>query len=140
MARIKIQIPDKINASIPIATRITDHNYGNHVGNDAVVSILHEARVQWLAQNDFTEFNAGGSSLIMGHLAVEYKKQIIYPCPLVVEISIGEVTAVSFEIIYCIKNKKGEVMVKAITGLVCFDYDKNKVREVPELLLQILNA
>ena len=85
MARIKINFPEKISASIAIATRITDHNYGNHVGNDAVVSILHESRVQWLALHNFTEFNAGGSSLIMGHLAVEYKKQIIYPCPLIID-------------------------------------------------------
>lgn len=140
MARIKINFPEKINASIAIATRITDHNYGNHVGNDAVVSLLHEARVQWLALHHFTEFNAGGSSLIMGHLAVEYKKQIIYPCPLTIDIAIGDVTAVSFELLYCIKNNEGEVMVKACTGLVCFNYDENKIQAIPDALLAALNS
>lgn len=138
MARIKINFPQKISASIVIATRITDHNYGNHVGNDAVVSLLHEARVQWLALHNFTEFNAGGSSLIMGHLAVEYKKQIIYPCTLTIDIAIGDVTAVSFELLYCIKNNEGDIMVKASTGLVCFNYKENKVQAIPEALSSIL--
>jgi acyl-CoA thioesterase FadM len=132
-------MPEKINASIPIATRITDHNYGNHVGNDAIVGILHEARVQWLALNQFTEFDAGGTSLIMGHLAVEYKQQIIYPCQLVVEVAIGEVTRASFELVYCIKNDKAEVMVRAITGLVCYDYKNKEVLPIPEKLVEVLN-
>jgi acyl-CoA thioesterase FadM len=139
MPRIKIKMPEKINASIPIATRITDHNYGNHVGNDAIVGILHEARVQWLALNQFTEFDAGGTSLIMGHLAVEYKQQIIYPCQLVVEVAIGEVTRASFELVYCIKNDKAEVMVRAITGLVCYDYKNKEVLPIPEKLVEVLN-
>ena len=133
-------MPEKINASIHIATRITDHNYGNHVGNDAVVGLLHEARVQWLALYQFTEFDAGGTSLIMGNLSVEYKQQIIYPCHLVVEIAIGDVTRASFELVYCIKNEKGEVMVRAFTGLVCYDYKNNEVLSIPEKLLKVLNS
>ena len=140
MARIKIKMPEKIIASLSIATRITDHNYGNHVGNDAVVGILHEARVQWLALHQFTEFDAGGTSLIMGHLAVEYKQQIIYPCPLTVEIAIGEITRASFELFYCIKNEKEEVMVRAFTGLVCYDYKNKEVHSIPQSLLQVLNS
>jgi len=28
--------------------QLTDTNYGNHVGHDTVMGLLHEARVQWL--------------------------------------------------------------------------------------------
>ncbi len=138
MARIKIKMPSRISATVEIATRITDHNYGNHVGNDAIVSLIHEARVQWLALHGFTEFNAGGSSLIMGHLAVEYKKQIIYPCLLKIDIAIGELSPVSFELVYCLRNEHAEVMVNATTGLVCFDYEKNTVRVIPKQLMAVI--
>jgi len=46
MARIKIDIPSLQLTEIHIPVRITDINYGNHVGNDAFVSIIHEARMQ----------------------------------------------------------------------------------------------
>jgi acyl-CoA thioester hydrolase len=55
MARVKIDIPENILAIVNIPVRISDINYGNHVGNDAIVSIIHEARVQWLTQHNFTE-------------------------------------------------------------------------------------
>ena len=46
MARIKLLMPEQKIFSTDIAVRITDINYGNHVGNDAFVRLIHEARVQ----------------------------------------------------------------------------------------------
>ncbi len=66
MARIKIEIPSLKLTEIKIPVRITDVNYGNHVGNDAFVSIIHEARLQWLKQKGFSELNFGGTGLDHG--------------------------------------------------------------------------
>ena len=106
MARIKINIPEKIIATVIIPVRITDINYGNHVGNDALVGIIHEARVQWLSQLGYTELNIEGTGLIMSDLAVEYKNESFYGDQLKVTISIGELTAVSFELFYSIVAAK----------------------------------
>ena len=46
MARIKLEMPEQFMGSFQVPVRITDINYGNHLGNDAFVSILHEARMQ----------------------------------------------------------------------------------------------
>jgi len=46
MARIKIEIPDKFIYKTEIPIRITDINYGGHLGNDSLLSIIHEARVR----------------------------------------------------------------------------------------------
>ena len=40
MARIKIDLPDSFSFSTSFAVRITDLNYGAHVGNDKVLSFL----------------------------------------------------------------------------------------------------
>ena len=74
MARIKIDFPNNIIATIKLKVRIGDINYGNHVGNDAFVLLIHEARIQWLQQNGFSEIDAGGAGLIMADLEIEYKK------------------------------------------------------------------
>lgn len=92
MARIKIELPEKSIASFTIPVRITDINYGNHVGNNALVEIIHEARVQFLAQHDFTELDAGGTALIMNELLVEFKNESFYNDLLQVKIFLGEIS------------------------------------------------
>ena len=87
MARIKIDIPEKIIATFHIPVRIADINYGNHVGNDAFVSIIHEARMQWLQQYGYTELNIEGTGLIMSDLTVEFKNESFYGD--VVEVKLG---------------------------------------------------
>ena len=55
MTRIKIELPETYLFSTEIPVRITDLNYGNHLGNDAILSLLHEARVRFLAYYGWTE-------------------------------------------------------------------------------------
>ena len=75
MPRIKIDLPEKFfNISINIPVRITDINYGDHVGNDSLVAIIHLARMQFLQQYGFTELNIEGIGLIMSDIFVEFKK------------------------------------------------------------------
>lgn len=131
-------MPETYHDIVSLPVRITDINYGNHVGNDSVVSLLHEARVLWFAKYGFTEFNAGNNSLIMGHLAVEYKQQIIYPNFLHITIAIDNISSSSFEIFYEMKNEKNETMVKAYTGMVCYDYKGNKVAKMTDQLRNML--
>ena len=76
MSRIKLQMPQQFSFSTTIAIRISDINYGNHVGYDAVLSLIHEARVQYLASNNFTELQCGGVGLIMSDAGIEFKKEI----------------------------------------------------------------
>ena len=48
MERIKLNLPEQFLFSTNIAVRITDINYGGHVGNDSFLSLIHEARQQFL--------------------------------------------------------------------------------------------
>ncbi len=131
MARVKINFPEKECKSYTIAVRITDVNYGNHVGNDAIVSIMHEARMQWLTSHGYSELKVGGASLIMADLAVEYKNESFYGDVLSVEICADEISAVSFQIYYNMSNADGKLIALAKTGMVCFDYDARKVKAIP---------
>jgi len=141
MARIKIDFPDNIIASIKLKVRIGDINYGNHVGNDAFVSLIHEARLQWLLQNNFSEINAGGTGLIMADLGIEYKKEAYYGEEILIEIGTGEIARVSFELYYQLsteRNQEKVLLAKAKTGMVCYNYDLKKTVSVPESLQLVL--
>lgn len=141
MARIKITIPDNKIASVNIPVRITDINYGNHLGNDVLVSIVHEARAQWLRSNGYSEIDVEGTGLIMSDLAVEYIHESFYGDELQIDISVGEIARVSFELYYTIQTTRNEKIIliaKAKTGMVCYNYAIKKVAAVPEKLKGLL--
>ena len=143
MARIKLTLPEHKIFTTKIAVRITDINYGNHLGNDALVCILHEARMQWLTSLNYTELNIKKAALIMADLAVEYKSESYYGDVCLIDIFIGEITKVSFEIYYNIYTiRKGEsiLIAKAKTGMVCYDYDAKKVVNIPEEFAFLING
>jgi acyl-CoA thioester hydrolase len=143
MARIKIEFPEKIIASISIRVRIGDINYGNHVGNDAFVSIIHEARVQWLKQHNLSELNVDGAGLIMSDLAIEFKNESFYGDIIKVKLGAGEISRVSFELFYqlsALRNNEPILLAIAKTGMVCYDYNAKKVAAVPEALEQLLST
>ena len=142
MARIKIDLPEKCIAVCTIPVRITDVNYGNHVGNNSLVEILHEARMQFLQQHNFTEMEAGGTSLIMNELVVEFKNEAFYKDFLTVRIFAGEISKVGFEIFYSISTIRDTIPVliaHAKTGMVCFNYKEKKVEVVPGELKKMLS-
>lgn len=141
MARLKIELPQKILASVLIPVRITDINYGNHVGNNSIVEIIHEARVQFLKQYGFTELNIAGAALIMSELLVEFKMESFYNDVLEIKIFSGEITRVSFELFYEISVKRNEqkiIIAHAKTGMVCYNYEIKKVSALPGELRLIL--
>lgn len=141
MARIKIELPEKELARFTIPVRITDINYGNHVGNNAVVEIIHEARVQFLNLHGFKELDAAGTALIMSELLVEFKSESFYPDVLFTHLYCGEISKVGFELFYkitTVRDEKNITIAHAKTSMVCFNYGVRKVEMVPEKLKAIL--
>ena len=142
MSRIKLEIPSSLIASLSIPVRITDINYGNHVGNDSIVSILHEARMQWLHGHGHSEKDIHGTGLIMSDLAVEFKNESFYGDNIEVGIYAGEISRVSFELYYqlrTIRATKNIIIANAKTGMVCYDYTTKKTVSIPAELLQLLS-
>ncbi|MBS1742149.1 MAG: thioesterase family protein [Bacteroidetes bacterium] len=143
MARIKLHIPELILDTVTIPVRITDINYGNHLGNDSLVSIVHEARMKWLTNYNYSEMNVEGASLIMGDLAVEFLGESFYGDILSIDIAVGEITRVSFELFYSIqtvRNNKSIIIAKAKTGMICYDYKNRKLMEVPDKFKTFLSG
>ena len=134
MARIKIDLPGQFSFSTKIPVRITDINYGGHVGNDSILSLLHEARLKYLTHLGFSELNIAGVGLIMADVGIEFKGESFYGDELTVSMAAGEFSKISFEIFYkmeTVRDGKTILIAKAKTGMVCYDYEKKKVVGVP---------
>ena len=115
MARIKLEMPEHFIFSTVLPIRISDINYGGHLGNDAVLSMIHEARVRFLNNYHYTEQNIDGRGLIQ------------------IDVAVGDFNKYGCDIFYLLSNKKtAEELAIAKTGVVFFDYEARKVVPMPD--------
>jgi len=131
MARIHVVIPAHTQFEATIPVRITDLNYGGHLGNDALLSILHEARLQLLRHFGYSELELGGTSLIMADVAIAYKGEGFYGDILTVKMAFNDLNKYGFDITYKVLNQDGKEVARAKTGMLCFDYKSRKLVSLP---------
>jgi len=133
MPRVKLLPKESYAFTTEISVRVTDLNYGGHLGNDTLLSLIHEARVEFLTSYGYSEMDCGGVSLIMGDTAIVYKAEAYAGDVLQFEIITDEVTRSGFRIFYRVTRKKdGTVIALVENGMVCYDYKKKEIRTVPE--------
>ena len=135
MAKSNIELPSSFPFSTKLTVRITDLNYGNHVGNDSILSMLHEARVRFLEHYGLEELKFEGVGLIMRDVIIEFKNEIFYRDVLTASVAVGGFTRAGFDIYYKIEkedNEKKVLAVAARTGMICYNYELKKITAVPE--------
>ena len=134
MPRVKIELPAAWTFRTEIPVRITDVNYGQHVGNDTMLAFIQEARVQWLRALGYpSELLATPVGLILVDLAVRMKSEAAYGDRLEVQLAVSEWSKVGFELVYLLtKAGDGGEVARATTGFVFFDYTARKLAPPPE--------
>jgi len=134
MSRVKIDLPPSFHFTTRIPVRITDLNYGGHVGNDALLGLLQEARLQYLGQWGYTELSVAGAGLIMRDALVVYKAESFYGDVWNIQIKAADFSRVGFDLYYLVDAEREGQQIRiaeAKTGMVCFDYTARKPIGVP---------
>ena len=137
--RIKIVSKTPAIFSTKIPVRICDINYGGHLGNDRILSIVHDARILFLKQWNYTEMNAGGVGLIMADSAVQYKAESFYGDMIEVDISVDNISSISFDFFYKLTTVRNDQVVDIAfvkTGMIAFDYHKRSIVSISDELKQ----
>ncbi len=138
MARVHIDLPAHLPFSTELAVRITDINYGGHLGNDSLVSLLHEARARMLRHHGFSEMELGGAGIIIADAAISYRAEAFFADRLRVEIGGQDFSRVGGDLVYRVSNvEDGREVARAKTGIVFFDYVRRKVRAAPPEFRQL---
>ena len=133
MARIKIDMPDNYLFSTVMDVRISDINYGNHLGNDSVLSFVHEARTRFFRQYGYTEMDVEGLGIIMTDSAIVYKAEGFHGDQIQIDITVGDFNKYGCDIFYLMTNRATAVEIAHVkTGIVFFNYDARKVVGLPE--------
>jgi acyl-CoA thioester hydrolase len=133
MARVKLDLPERFSFLTELTVRIADINYGQHLGNDAVLAFAHEARLQFLKSFGFSEADVDGVGMIMLDAVVVYKSQAFHGETLTVEVAAADFGPCGCDFLYRLTEKlSGREIAHAKTGLAFFDYAKKKIAKMPE--------
>lgn len=135
MARIKLDLPDQFIFKTTLKVRIGDVNYGGHLGNDAVLSLMHEARFRFFNSLGYKdEISIDGVGTIQADTAIIYKGEAFHGDEIRVKIAVQDISKKSFDVFYALSCGEKEI-ARAKTGIVMFDYSEGKVCNIPENFL-----
>lgn len=133
MQRIKIDLPENFIYSTEISVRIYDVNFAGHLSNDSILSMVHEARIQFLKNFGYSEVDTCGAGIIMFDAAIQYKSQGYHNDILVFNVTVDNFIKTGCDFFFQILNKAtGKEIARAKTGIAFFDYKVNKLVPIPE--------
>ncbi|GAB7128426.1 hypothetical protein JCM19000A_29330 [Silvimonas sp. JCM 19000] len=136
MARIKLEPPQWVDFATELTIRVTDINYGGHLGHQELIGLMHEARVQYFAHYDQTETGrAGEPGIIMNDLAVMYRSEAFLGETLQISMAGAEPWRAGFDLYYTVNALSAtaapRLVAVAKTGIAFFDYNARKLASMP---------
>lgn len=140
MPRLKLKPLKNYPFRTTLCVRITDLNYGGHLGNDSMLSLAHEARTAFLKKYGWSEMDCAGVSLTMADAALMYQGEAYAGDNLQIDVAAGEPTRSGFRLFYRVIRPADECNIALIeTGMVCFDYTAGKIRPLPQPVKRLFN-
>ncbi|KZY61779.1 MULTISPECIES: thioesterase family protein [unclassified Oleiphilus] len=138
MSRVELDYPSPTHFSRQLAVRISDINYGNHLGHDGMITMLHEARVLFFRSFGYEEWDVDGVGTLLADLAITYKNEAFYGDLLNIDISVQDIRTKSCQLYYkmtrvCDEQSAPRQLISiAKTGVVFFDFNLRKTALVPD--------
>jgi len=139
MSRVRIKLPPRALWATELAVRIGDVNYGRHLGHDALVGLLHEARVRFFEAHGMHELDVDGASTLVVELAVRYRVESFWGDRLRIEILAGDVRSRLCELLYRVTGVgTTTVLAEAATGLAFINPSDGRLVAVPASFRAVL--
>ncbi len=133
MSRLKIKLPETLPFDVEIDVRIGDINYGGHLGNDALLRLMHEARLALLGRYGLSEINCGGAGLIMRDVEVVYLAEAFHGDRLRFSLGVDAVGRTGADLYYhVVRLADSREIARARTGMAFFDYERRKPARTPD--------
>lgn len=141
MTIVKVPTLTQAIFSTALEVRISDINYGNHLGHDSLISLLHEARIRFLNHYGYSELNIEGLGILVTNLAVNYLGEAFYGNKLIINMGLDEISRTSIDLVYhVIESEKNKDIAKALTTITFYDYQKRKVAKIPQAFLSEMTS
>ncbi len=137
MPRITIALPDHFFFTTELAIYIGHINYGHHLDNAAVLSLVSEARVRFFKSLGYGELDVEGLGIIVADAAIQYRSEAFHGEVLVFEMATSDFNKYGCDIVYRITEKSsGREVARGKTGIIFFDYGTKTKAAAPARFIE----
>lgn len=139
MPRVTLVEQQRYEFSHTLTVRATDINYAGHLGNEALLGLVHEARAHFMKALNFNTIVGDEQKvgLIIADLAVNFKAEAFAHEQITVDCQIDELSQKSFRLFHRLRcDEKLVALVE--TGIVAFDYQSGRATPLPDDFLEAL--
>ncbi len=119
-------------------TRVSDINYGGHLGNDRVLSLFHETRVRWLSKQGWSEADIDGVGIVQTEAHLRYRAQAFLGDELSCSLEVTELKSRGFTLRYKLTRISDHaVIADGSTVLRFFDYKAQSIASTPPRFIEV---
>jgi acyl-CoA thioester hydrolase len=137
MARIKIDLPEQFPFSTTITLYLSHMNYGGHLDNALLLTVVSEARARFFQSLGYTELDVEGVSIIVADAALQYRSEAFHGEVMVVEMAATDFNQYGCDLVWRMREQVSQRKVaRGKTGIVFFDYATRKMAPLPERFRQ----
>ncbi len=132
MPRIQIELPESFAFSTELPIYIGHINYGHHLDNAQLLSLVSEARVRFFKSLDYSELNVEGLGIVVADVAAQYRSEAFHGETLVIAMAANDFNKYGCDLVWHISDKaSGREVGRGKHGIVFFDYATRKVCSIP---------
>ncbi|HEX9391177.1 MAG TPA: thioesterase family protein [Usitatibacteraceae bacterium] len=130
----------RLLSTIKFPIRWGDMDSLGHVNNAQYLRYFEESRVDWTQRNGL-RLHSEGEGMILLKAGVTYKKSVVYPANVTIDLFAGPIGNTSLQMINEL-TIEGDARPAAIGEfvIVWFDYNKQKPAPVPQRLRDLLEG
>lgn len=136
MPRIKIDLPESFSFSTEMPIYIGHINYGNHLDNAQLISLVSEARVRYFKSLGYTELNIEGVGIVVADVAAQYRSEAFHGETLIIEMGANDFNKYGCDLVWRLSDKaSGREVARGKHGIMFFDYSVRKATSVPPVFV-----
>lgn len=132
MARIHIQLPEQFIFATDLTLYQSHLNYGGHLDNALLLTLVSEARVRFFKSMGYTELDVEGVGILVADAAVQYRSEAFHGEVMVVHMAAADLGPKGCDLVWCMTEQTSRREVaRGKTGIVFYDYTNHKVAPMP---------
>jgi 4-hydroxybenzoyl-CoA thioesterase len=141
MPRLQIDLPEQFVFSTEIMLYLSHMNYGGHLDNALLLTVVSEARARFFQSLGYTELNVEGVGIIVADAALQYKSEAFHGEIMLVRMTASDFSKYGCDLLWCMNEQKSNREVaRGKTGIVFFDYTTRKIVHLPEKFVQRIDT
>ncbi len=141
MARVQIALPTDFIFTTEVQIYVSHVNYGGHLDNAQLLTLVSEARVRFFKSFGYTELDVEGFGIVVGDMMAQYKSEAFHGEVMRIDMTPQDFNKYGFDLVYRMHEvSSGREVARGKTGIVFVHKEQKKVAPIPPVFKSMLEA